>query len=902
MFGLKFIRRLFGGDNSRFFARAQQLVKAINAHEPAIVALSDDALRHQTTLFKQRLANGEPLNALLPEAFATVREAAKRVLGQRHYDVQLLGGIALHEGKIAEMKTGEGKTLVAALPAYLNALTGLGVHIVTVNDYLAKRDATLMGDMHRFLGLSVGVVGGNMTSAEKRDAYNADITYGTNNEFGFDYLRDNLVLSADALTQRPHAYVIIDEVDSVLIDESRTPLIISGAAEDSSAWYMAANAVIGNLQPNHYDYDEKNKSVNLTEEGSVAIEEFLHKQNLLEGDLYDGNNIVLLHHLNQALRAHVCFRRDRDYIVRDDKVIIIDEFTGRMMHGRRYSEGLHQALEAKEGVPILPENRTLASITFQNYFRLYKKISGMTGTAVTEAREFSMTYGLEVVEMPTNRPLQRRDENDVIYTTEESKFKAVVAEIKEAHANGQPVLVGTASVEKSEILSAKLIDAGIAHNVLNARFHEREAEIIAQAGRLGAVTIATNMAGRGTDIQPGGNLEMRLHSEISPEATPEDYAAQYASIVAQIAHERAQVLAAGGLYVLGTERHESRRIDDQLRGRSGRQGDVGRSKFFLSFQDDLLRVFGNLDSLMRMVGMQDDQPVAHSWLNSTLRKAQQRVEAHHYNVRRQVLKYDDILNEQRSYVFALRRRILHASDTAPLLTDIIKQWVAHALDTHCPKKHYVEQWDLEALAESLLEVFAIAPNLEQMAEPQRGAQLRQTLPQWCQDTYNNMCAEADEPLRRDIERNIMLRTLDSLWQQHITTAEALMHSVGLRGYGQKDPLNEFRIEIFKLFDAMQWQLHSQTLRSLIYNWPAILAVGDEADYLTDDDSDEDDDQESNVAPTPMVTIDFTEDAADMAKLVAPQRNAPCVCGSGQRYKNCCGALNADDENMQKVAP
>ena len=867
------LRRLTGDAGSRFIARIKPVITRINDLETAMRTRSDDELRALTPAYRERLAAGAKLDDLLPEAFAAVREAARRVLGQRHYDVQLIGGMVLHAGKIAEMKTGEGKTLVAALPCYLNALVGRGVHVVTVNEYLARRDAGLIGNVHRFLGLNAEVIGSGMTPVEKRAAYAADITYGTNNEFGFDYLRDNLVLIPEAAVQRQRFYAVIDEVDSVLVDEARTPLIISGPAEDRAELYLIADAAVCGLNSTHYDHDEKAKSVSFTDFGSEEVERRLRAAGVLNGDLYDGDNPVLLHHLNQSLRAHVGFRRDRDYIVRNEKVVIIDEFTGRMMEGRRYSEGLHQALEAKEGVPILPENRTLASITFQNYFRLYERLSGMTGTAATEASEFSSTYALETVVVPTNRPIVRADDEDEIYRTEKGKITAVVTEIKAAHERGQPVLAGTASVEKSEALSTELRTAGVPHSVLNARFHEREAEIIAQAGRYGAVTIATNMAGRGTDIQLGGNAEMRMLAEAPEDADDAARVALARQITAEIAEERERVTAAGGLYVVGTERHESRRIDNQLRGRAGRQGDPGRSKFFLSLQDDLMRIFATdkIDGMLGRLGMTDDEAITHPWVSRAVRKAQQRVEEHNYEIRRQLLKYDDILNEQRRYVFALRRRLLSAAEPESEIDELLRVFLDESVTQFYPENTYGEQVDIDGLRNHLWRVLGTVPDdLPQMVSAGDGRAFRSAIGEFYAGHRRQLFLDVPADVREPHARSMLLHTLDTLWQQHIAAVEALMHSVGLRGYGQKDPLNEFRIESFRMFESMLRVFGMESLRSAAL--PRLV-------QLSETDSED-------------VPSEADEEERKPAYPVLPEsRNATCPCGSGLRYKHCCGLLS-----------
>src|SRR3954449_9309245 len=705
---------IFGSANDRYVRGLGKYVDAVNGFEPSMQALSDDDLRGQTERFRERLANGEALDSLLPEAFATVREAAIRTLGQRHYDVQLIGGIALHRGEIAEMKTGEGKTLVATLAVYLNALEGKGVHVVTVNDYLARRDADWMGQIYRFLGMSVGVIVPNMTDQDKRDAYNSDITYATNNELGFDYLRDNMKYSRDQMVQRPFNYAIVDEVDSILIDEARTPLIISGPTDDKSDLYFKVDALVKTLQPADYEKDEKQKSVVLTEDGTEKSERMLEEAGLIEGrNLYDIMNTQVVHHLNQALKANVMFKKDIDYIVKDGKVVIIDEFTGRMMEGRRWSDGLHQAVEGKEGVDIEPENQTLASITFQNYFRMYPKLSGMTGTAMTEAPEFFDIYKMNVVSIPTNVPVCRIDEDDVFYKTMLEKFAAIATELKEKQDLGQPVLVGTVSIEKSEMLSEYLEKEGVKHSVLNARFHEQEAHIVAQAGRMGAVTIATNMAGRGTDIQLGGNLEFRMQDELADleEGPAREKAIE--KIKQEVAEQKQRVIDAGGLYVLGTERHESRRIDNQLRGRSGRQGDPGLSKFYLSLDDDLLRIFGPQTMFSRLMNknLEDGEAIISPWISKAIETAQKKVEARNYDIRKQVVEFDDVMNDQRKVIYEQRADIMDADNVNDVIHDMRAETASAIVAVHCPEGTYPEQWDLPGLTESVEAIFALKPPL-----------------------------------------------------------------------------------------------------------------------------------------------------------------------------------------------
>src|SRR5947209_3179154 len=771
-------KSIFGSANDRYVRGLGKYVDAVNGFEPNIQALTDDELRGQTDKFRQRLAAGEKLDDLLPEAFATVREAAVRTLGQRHYDVQLIGGIALHRGEIAEMKTGEGKTLVATLAVYLNALEGKGVHVVTVNDYLARRDAEWMGQIYRFLGMSVGVIVPNMTDQEKKDAYNSDITYATNNELGFDYLRDNMKYSRDQMVQRPFNFAIVDEVDSILIDEARTPLIISGPTDDKSDLYISVDGLVKTLVEADYEKDEKQKSVVLTEEGTEKAERLLEAQGLIEGrNLYDIANTQVVHHLNQALKANVMFKKDIDYIVKDGKVVIIDEFTGRMMDGRRWSDGLHQAVEAKEGVAIEPENQTLASITFQNYFRMYPKLSGMTGTAMTEAPEFFDIYKMNVVSIPTNVAVLRKDEDDVFYKSMPEKFAAITEELKTKQELGQPVLVGTVSIEKSEMLSEFLEKEGVKHSVLNARFHEQEAHIVAQAGRMGAVTIATNMAGRGTDIQLGGNLAFRMNDEFPDlvQGTPE-FEAQADKIRDEIAAEKARVLEVGGLYVLGTERHESRRIDNQLRGRSGRQGDPGLSKFYLSLDDDLLRIFGPQTMFARLMNknLEDGEAIVSPWISKAIETAQKKVEARNYDIRKQVVEFDDVMNDQRKVVYEQRADIMDAESVSDVINDMRAETAAAIVAVNCPEGTYPEQWNIGELKESIDSVFGLQPPIdawleEEAVDPHMIADRLQKL---ADETMAAKLQEMDDVSWADIEKQILIQTLDHHWKEHLEIGRA----------------------------------------------------------------------------------------------------------------------------------
>jgi preprotein translocase subunit SecA len=876
-------RRIFGSANDRTVKQLRKRVERINALEPAFEALSDAELRAKTDEFRERLDKGETLDQLLEPAFATVREAAKRTLGQRHFDVQLVGGMVLHQGAIAEMKTGEGKTLVATLAVYLNALRGLGAHVVTVNDYLARRDAAWMGKIYEFLGMSVGCVVPQIDEAARRAAYAADITYGTNNEFGFDYLRDNMRQSRAAMVQRGHVFAVVDEVDSILIDEARTPLIISGPAEDSSELYRAVDALIPKLADDEWEKDEKQRAVSLTEKGHEHMQALLAELGLLkEGDLYDIQNVSLVHHVNQALRAHKLFTRDVDYIVKDRQVVIVDEFTGRMMPGRRYSDGLHQALEAKEKVTIQPENQTLASITFQNYFRLYEKLAGMTGTAVTEAAEFGEIYRLDVIEIPTHMPMIRKDEDDEVYRSAAEKIQAIVDEIADAHSRGQPVLVGTVSIEKSEALAAQLKKRKIPHQVLNARYHEQEAMIIAQAGRLGAVTIATNMAGRGTDIQLGGNAEMRIATELGADPDP----ARVAAIRAEVEAEREKVRAAGGLYVIGTERHESRRIDNQLRGRSGRQGDPGRSKFFLSLEDDLMRIFGSdrMDGMLQKLGLKDGEAIVHPWINKALEKAQQKVEARNFEIRKQLLKFDDVMNDQRKVVYEQRLEFIDAEDVADAVRAMRHQVIEDLVDKHVPAGSHAETWDLEALAKDVERVLALdAPvadwaKEEGIAEEEIKARLIEA-----SDAQVARKLETYGPeILRLAEKSLLLQILDHLWKEHLLQLEHLRQGIHLRGYGQRDPLNEYKKEAFVLFDAMLSNLRRTVTQYLTHleirmapppqpePAPALVAAA------------------AATVREPALVGAGGGDARDPSTWGRVGRNAPCPCGSGKKYKQCHG--------------
>ena len=885
------LKRLFGTANDRTVKAFKKRVDRINALEPAVAALSDEQLRARTDEFRARLDKGETLDDLLEEAFATVREAAKRVLGQRHFDVQLVGGMVLHQGAIAEMRTGEGKTLVATLAAYLNALPGQGVHVVTVNDYLARRDAAWMGRIYGFLGLTVGTVvpqpPGTDNAEERRAAYACDITYGTNNEFGFDYLRDNMRQSRETMVQRGHNYAIVDEVDSILVDEARTPLIISGPADDSSELYRAVDALIPQLAAEDYEKDEKQRAVTLTERGHERIQEMLAAAGLLrEGDLYDVENVSLVHHVNQALRAHKLFARDVDYMVKDRQVVIVDEFTGRMMHGRRYSDGLHQALEAKEQVPIQPENQTLASITFQNYFRMYAKLAGMTGTAATEAAEFGEIYKLDVVTVPTHREMQRKDEDDEVYRTGREKAAAIVEEIAEAHRRGQPVLVGTVSIEKSEALAALLKAKGVPHQVLNARYHEQEAYIIAQAGRVGGVTIATNRAGRGTDIQLGGNADMRIAQELGED--PEAEAA--ARIGAEVDAEREKVLAAGGLYIIGTERHESRRIDNQLRGRSGRQGDPGRSKFFLSLEDDLMRIFGSerMDSMLQKLGLKEGEAIVHPWINKALEKAQQKVEARNFEIRKQLLKFDDVMNDQRKVVYEQRLEFMDSDDVADTVRDMRQQTVDDIVDKHIPPGSYAETWDVAALQNDVQRTLALDLPVADWAKEEgiADAEIKQRLYDAGDVQLEEKSKLYGPELLRMAEKSLLLQILDHLWKEHLLHLEHLRQGIHLRGYGQRDPLNEYKKEAFVLFEAMLGNLRRSVTQMLTHLEVRVAPPQPEAAPPPRMMA------AAAAAAVPAMAGGDGVDPGDPSTWSHVGRNAPCPCGSGRKYKQCHGRLGA----------
>ncbi len=897
-------KRLFGSANDRFVKTLQGMVDAINAVEPEVEALSDDDLKARTAWLRGRVEAGESLDDLLVDAFATVREGAKRTLGQRHFDVQMLGGIVLHKGMISEMKTGEGKTLVATLAVYLNAVGGKGVHVVTVNDYLAERDAGWMGQVYKFLGLTVGVITHGMSDEERRAAYACDVTYATNNELGFDYLRDNMKFTLEDMSQREFNFAIVDEVDSILIDEARTPLVISGPTEDLGDLYAAVNVLIAKLDEDDYEKDEKGRTATYTDPGIEKMEDLMREAELLEeGSLFDIQNVSLVHHANQALRAHVLFERDVDYIVKDDQVIIIDEFTGRMQEGRRYSEGLHQALEAKEGVKIQNENQTLASITFQNYFRLYPKLAGMTGTAMTEAGEFAEIYKLEVVEIPTNVDISRIDHDDEVYRSVEEKYEAIALQIKDCFDRKQPVLVGTVSIEKSEQLSEMLKKSGVEHSVLNARYHEQEAQIISQAGRPGGVTIATNMAGRGTDIQLGGNFDMRLAEEVKAEPGTDAYEKAAAKLAEEIQRDRELVLAAGGLFVLGTERHESRRIDNQLRGRSGRQGDPGTSKFYLSLKDDLMRIFGSerIDGMLQKLGLQEGEAIVHPWVNKALEKAQSKVEARNFEIRKNLLKFDDVMNDQRKVIYEQRRELMAAENVAEDITDMRQQVVYDMVSTSIPEKAYADQWDTELLHDEVQRVFGLDVPVQEWAKEEGIAdeEIRERLTDVTDRMMAEKAANVGPDVMRMVEKSLLLQLLDQNWKEHLLTLDHLRQGIGLRAYAQRDPLNEYKREAFDLFEEMLEGLRDRVTTVLAFVQfeaePEPDAFARPQQQMT----------ETRTDPALQGSTGNSEGASDNATVTNRQaqgalnpedpstwgrvpRNAPCPCGSGKKYKHCHG--------------
>ena len=910
-------RQLFGSANDRYVKRLAKAVEAINALEPEIEKLSDEELRARTAWLKKRHQDGEKLDDLIVDSFATVREASRRTLGERHFDVQLMGGMVLHRGQIAEMKTGEGKTLVATLAVYLNALAGKGVHVVTVNDYLAHRDSEWMGQIYRFLGLTVGCIVHGLTDEERRRAYAADVTYGTNNEFGFDYLRDNMKFRLEDMVHRDFNFAIVDEVDSILIDEARTPLIISGPTEESSELYRRADALIPMLAPEHYEKDEKARAVTLTETGSVRMEELLTEAGLLKtGGLYDIHNVSLVHHVNQALRAHKLFQRDTDYIVKDGKIVIIDEFTGRMMEGRRYSEGLHQALEAKEHVEVQTENQTLASITFQNYFRLYPKLAGMTGTAMTESAEFEEIYKLSVVEIPTNEPCIREDQDDEVYRTAAEKYVSIIKLIEECQARKQPVLVGTVSIEKSEALSAELKKHKVPHNVLNARYHEQEAFIIAQAGRPGNVTIATNMAGRGTDIQLGGNVMMRVAEALAGIADEDDRRRRESEVRAEVAAEVAAakkvVIDAGGLFVIGTERHESRRIDNQLRGRSGRQGDPGASRFFLSLEDDLMRIFGSerIDGMLQKLGLQEGEAIVHRWINKALEKAQQKVEQRNFEIRKNLLRFDDVMNDQRKVVYAQRKDLMKAQDVAQMVRDMRHEVIADLVARCIPEKAYAEQWDVATLHEEVLRIVGVTLPVAEWAKEEgiADAEIEERIVSAADRKIAEKVANYGPELMRLAEKSLLLQLYDNAWKEHLLHLDHLRQGIGLRAYAQRDPLNEYKREAFNLFQRMTANLRETVTQVLSHLELRIEAPQDlelasaprEMHETRDDPALETAEARATgtngmalpprrpaMRATPRLAASDPHDPSTWGKV---GRNSPCPCGSGKKYKQCHGRL------------
>ena len=909
-------RAVFPNSNDRALKAYQRRVPKISALEPSMRALSDEALAGKTAEFRDRVAQGAKLDDLLPEAFAVVREAGRRVLGQRHFDVQLIGGMVLHEGKIAEMKTGEGKTLVATLPVYLNALTGKGVHVVTVNDYLARRDAGWMGQIYQFLGMTVGVIVHDLDETQRRAQYECDITYGTNNEFGFDYLRDNMRYRLEDMVQRDFNYAIVDEVDSILIDEARTPLIISGPSDDSSDLYRQVDEVVKVLvtDPETYEKDEKQRTVALTEPGAERLEDMLRSAGVLtEGNLYDIFNVSLVHHSQQSLRAHTLYARDVEYIVRNGEIILIDEFTGRMMNGRRFSEGLHQALEAKEHVTVQPENQTLASITFQNYFRLYPKLAGMTGTAMTEADEFAEIYKLEVIEIPTNVLVIRNDEHDEVYRTAEEKYEAVARLIEEARLRDQPVLVGTTSIEKSEIISELLKQKRVTHAVLNARYHEQESEIVAQAGAPGAVTIATNMAGRGTDIKLGGNLEMRLRKELDGVTDEARREAITEKVQAEIATAHELVKQSGGLLVIGTERHESRRVDNQLRGRSGRQGDPGQSRFFLSLEDDLMRIFGSdrMGGMLQRLGLQPGEAIVHPWINKALEKAQKKVEARNFDMRKNVLKYDDVMNAQRKEVYAQRKEFMRTPDVAETIADMRDEVVAALVRLRVPEKGLAENWELGELAADLQRVLGVAPPVEEWGrtEGMDETGLEERVVHAARDLAAGKEQRFGADTMRFVEKSILIQTLDTVWKEHLYALDHLRQGIGLRAYGQRDPLNEYKSEAFVLFNFMLDELkqrvtsmlsrveiaHEQPPQPAQFAAPVMREVHPDPSGGYDPAGDVSvlepswSDEGIMLGTSPRLASDAI-DPANPSTWGTVGRNAACPCGSGKKYKFCHGRI------------
>ena len=897
----KIAKKVFGTPNDRRIREVQAIVENINALEKDFSLLSDNEISSKTEEFKQRYGEGESLDKLLPEAFANCREAAKRALGLRAFDVQLVGGIFLHRGNISEMKTGEGKTLVATFPAYLNALVGKGVHIVTVNDYLAKRDAEWMSKVYTALGMTTGVVYPQQEDQEKLEAYSCDITYATNNELGFDYLRDNMKPSIDQIAQKHHYFAIVDEVDSILVDEARTPLIISGPAQDRSELYIQIDKLIPSLEENHFTIDEKSRNVTFTDEGNDFLELQLRERDLLPDtqSLYDPESTTVVHHVNQGLRAHKLFSKDKDYIVRDKQVVLIDEFTGRMMSGRRLSEGLHQAIEAKEGCDIQPENVTLASVTFQNYFRLYEKLSGMTGTAATEADEFMEIYKLGVLEIPTNMPITRIDADDRVYRTAKEKYAAIIEEVKDANSNGQPILLGTTSIEKSELLSDLLKDSGIKHNVLNARQHEQEATIVADAGKLGAVTIATNMAGRGTDIQLGGNMEMQVLEALQdkPKSNPELIRTK---IEEKHSEDKIQVLKAGGLFVLASERHESRRIDNQLRGRSGRQGDPGKTCFFLSLEDDLMRIFGSerLDKVLSTLGMEEGEAIIHPWVNKSLERAQSKVEARNFDIRKQLLKFDDVMNDQRIAIFEQRLDIMRAEDQTEIIDDMRNDVIDDLINVHIPPKSYPDQWDLDGLKDAIKEGINLDLPIDDWAN-EEGVD-DELLTERIEDAANSMMADKTKAFGKEamqqVEKQLLLQTIDTKWREHLITLEHLRSVVGFRGYAQRDPLNEYKNEAFQLFERLLNGLRYDVTKQLSIVRPLTDAERKAmiAKFLNEQKKPTETSKTANsktIQSNSSMPLGAKTPPEQMPKgWQATGRNELCPCGSGKKFKHCHGRL------------
>lgn len=913
MLGL--VKRVFSSNNRRHLQKMQLIVDKINALEKNYLKMSDEGLRAQTDILKARLKAGENLNDILPYAFAVVREASKRVLGQRHYDVQMIGGIVLHRGEIAEMKTGEGKTLVATLPSYLNALEGKGVHVVTVNDYLAKRDAEWMGGIHRFLGLTVGCILHNMDDAQRKAAYNCDITYGTNSEFGFDYLRDNMKYSLESMCQRPFNYAIVDEVDSILIDEARTPLIISGPTDDNSELYRKINDVVKNIPDDYFILDEKDKQVSFNEEGNEWLEKELKNAGLIaENDnLYDVKYMDIIHHANQALKAHKLFKNEVDYIVKDGQVYIVDEFTGRIMEGRRFSDGLHQALEAKEGVEVQNENQTLASITYQNYFRMYPKLAGMTGTASTEASEFEFIYGLKTVEIPTNKPIRRLDEDDCVFKNVKGKFKAIANQVEECYKKKQPVLIGTVSIEKSELLSNLLEKKHIPHQVLNAKYHERESKIVAQAGVPGAVTIATNMAGRGTDIMLGGNADFLIKDMYQQVEDSELRKIEEDKIRKKVEEDKKIAMEAGGLYILGTERHESRRIDNQLRGRSGRQGDPGKSKFFLSLEDDLLRIFGTdkLGGMLGKLGLEEEEAIVHPWISKSVERAQKKVENVHYEMRKNVLKYDDVVNEQRLIIFEQRMDIIKANDVSEEINYLREEKNREILERYIPEKSHIDNWDLKGLQAEIERIYGECFDIQEYVDNNNvlAKDVLDKINQYTAELYKKKEELYTAPVMRQIEKRIFLLTIDKYWKDHLYNLDKLRQGINFRAYAQKDPLLEYKREAFELFERLLYNMNEELLIRLFHIVINIETINTNEQFLKEkQDANQNKlqynraellntmnkkTQENNVVKQETMhnkVNPIDRDPNDKSTWGKVKRNDPCPCGSGKKYKHCCGKL------------